>query len=57
MLLNRVRPSWYLGGFCLAWSVVSLLTYLAHDYGSMVACRFILGVTEAPVRLISVPLR
>ncbi|KAK7217286.1 hypothetical protein V2G26_005289 [Clonostachys chloroleuca] len=48
MLLNRVRPSWYLGGFCLAWSVVSLLTYLAHDYGSMVACRFILGVTEAP---------
>lgn len=33
----------------LAWSVVSLLTYLAHDYHSMLVCRFILGITEAPV--------
>jgi MFS family permease len=50
MLLNRVRPSWYMAGFCLAWSIVSLLTYLAHDYATMVVCRFLLGVTEAPVR-------
>lgn len=49
MLINRVRPSWYMAGFCLAWSVVSLVTFLAKDYGSMVALRFILGVTEAPV--------
>ncbi|KAH7353595.1 major facilitator superfamily domain-containing protein [Plectosphaerella cucumerina] len=48
MLLNRVRPSWYMAGFCLAWSIVSLLTYLAHDYATMVVCRFLLGVTEAP---------
>ena len=34
----------------LAWSIVSLLTYLAHDYHSMLVCRFILGITEAPVR-------
>jgi len=33
----------------LAWSVVSLLTYLAHDFHSMLVCRFILGITEAPV--------
>ncbi|KAK7425540.1 hypothetical protein QQZ08_007981 [Neonectria magnoliae] len=48
MILNRVRPSWYMAGFCMAWSVVSLLTFLAHDYGSMVCLRFFLGVTEAP---------
>lgn len=35
----------------LAWSIVSLLTYMANDFGSMLACRFILGITEAPVRL------
>jgi hypothetical protein len=34
----------------LAWSVVSLLTYMAHDYHGMLVCRFILGITEAPVR-------
>lgn len=37
----------------MAWSIVSLLTYLAQDYGGMLACRFILGITEAPVSLLS----
>ncbi|KAK7705878.1 hypothetical protein SLS64_007829 [Diaporthe eres] len=50
MILNRVRPSWYMGCFCMAWSIVCLLTFLAKDFGSMLACRFMLGVTEAPVR-------
>lgn len=40
-----------MAGFCLAWSIVSLVTFLAKDYSSMVALRFILGVTEAPVRI------
>ena len=51
MLLNRVRPSWYMAGFCLLWSIVSLLTFLAKDYSSMLALRFFLGLTEAPVSL------
>lgn len=33
----------------MAWSIVCLLTFLANDFGSMLACRFMLGVTEAPV--------
>lgn len=49
MVLNRVRPSLYMAGFCMAWSVVSLLTYLVQDYSGMVVARFFLGVTEAPV--------
>lgn len=36
----------------MAWSIVSLLTYLAHDYHSMLVCRFILGITEAPVSIV-----
>ncbi|KAF4304818.1 putative mfs transporter protein [Botryosphaeria dothidea] len=48
MILNRVRPSWYMAGFSMAWSVVSLLTYLTHDYKTMLVCRFFLGITEAP---------
>lgn len=48
MILNRVRPSWYMAGFCMAWSIVSLLTFKATSFESMVACRFLLGVTEAP---------
>lgn len=68
MILNRVRPSWFMSGesrvtklcskdhitnltlgFMLAWSVVSLLTYMAKDFHGMLVCRFILGITEAPV--------
>ncbi|TDZ54538.1 putative transporter [Colletotrichum trifolii] len=48
MILNRVRPSWYMAGFCLAWSVVSLLTFKVQSYEGMIACRFFLGITEAP---------
>ncbi|GJC85507.1 putative transporter C1683.12 [Colletotrichum liriopes] len=48
MILNRVRPSWYMAGFMLAWSIISLLTYLAHDFKTMLVCRFLLGITEAP---------
>ncbi|KAI6866924.1 permease of the major facilitator superfamily [Hortaea werneckii] len=49
LLLNfSGRPSWYLGFFVTAWGLVSLLTSQVKDYGDIVACRFILGVVEAP---------
>ena len=48
MILNRIRPSVFMAGFSLAWSVVSLLTYKAKSYESMLVCRFLLGITEAP---------
>jgi hypothetical protein len=40
-----------MAGFAFAWSLVSLLTFLAHDYTSMMVLRFILGIVEAPVSL------
>ncbi|PSN64740.1 MFS transporter-like protein [Corynespora cassiicola Philippines] len=42
------RPSWYLGFFTIAWGLVSALTALVQSFQGMVACRFILGVVEAP---------
>lgn len=49
LLLNYMgRPSLYLGFFTVAWGLVSLLTSQCVNYGGIVACRFILGIVEAP---------
>ena len=48
-VMNHVgRPSIYLGFFTCAWGLVSLLTSQVKNFGGMVACRFILGIVEAP---------
>ncbi|KAL1311813.1 hypothetical protein AAFC00_001892 [Neodothiora populina] len=48
-LLNYAgRPSLYLGFFIVAWGLVSACTSQVQNYGQMVACRFILGLVEAP---------
>jgi MFS family permease len=49
LLLNYMgRPSLYLGFFVTAWGLVSALTSQVKSYGGIVACRFILGLLEAP---------
>ncbi|KAK7954671.1 major facilitator superfamily domain-containing protein [Apiospora saccharicola] len=48
MLITRVQPSAYLAGVMLLWSVLSACTGLVHSYGALVACRFFLGICEAP---------
>ncbi|OJJ29762.1 hypothetical protein ASPWEDRAFT_296638 [Aspergillus wentii DTO 134E9] len=49
LLLNYMgRPSLYLGFFTAAWGLVSALTSQVKGYGGIVACRFILGLVEAP---------
>lgn len=48
-VLNYVsRPSWYLAFFICAWGLVSALTSQVSNYSQIVACRFILGLVEAP---------
>lgn len=42
------RPSWYIGFFVIVWGLVSLLTSQVKNYADIVACRFILGLVEAP---------
>lgn len=63
MMITKVRPSWYMSAWMLIWAAVSgkidlnlnLLsslmagcTALVQNYGGLVACRFFLGITEAP---------
>ncbi|OAP60105.1 hypothetical protein AYL99_05107 [Fonsecaea erecta] len=49
LLLNHLgRPSLYLGFFVIAWGLVSALTSQVKSYGGIVACRFVLGLVEAP---------
>lgn len=49
LLLNYCgRPAWYLGFFIIAWGLVSTLTSQVRSPGAIIACRFILGVVEAP---------
>lgn len=45
LLLNYLgRPSSYIGLFGIAWGLVTLLTSQVKSYGSIAACRFVLGV-------------
>ncbi|KAJ5084878.1 hypothetical protein NUU61_009457 [Penicillium alfredii] len=49
LLLNYMgRPSLYIGFFVCAWGLVSALTSQVKNYGGIVACRFLLGLVEAP---------
>lgn len=49
LLLNYSgRPSLYLGFFVIAWGLVSACTSQVKNYGEIVACRFLLGLVEAP---------
>ncbi|RVX67346.1 hypothetical protein B0A52_09127 [Exophiala mesophila] len=49
LLLNYTgRPSLYIGFFTCAWGLVSACTSQVTTYGGIIACRFILGLVEAP---------
>ncbi|EME42552.1 hypothetical protein DOTSEDRAFT_73412 [Dothistroma septosporum NZE10] len=49
LMLNYCgKPSWYLGFFIIVWGLVSLLTSQVSSPGGIIACRFILGIVEAP---------
>ncbi|KAK2035327.1 major facilitator superfamily transporter [Colletotrichum zoysiae] len=48
MLITRIQPGMYMSAWILVWAVVSGCTALVQNYGGLVACRFFLGITEAP---------
>ena len=37
-----------MSGWMAAWAIVSTLMAVVKDYKGMLACRFVLGITEAP---------
>ncbi|KAJ2979345.1 hypothetical protein NUW58_g7222 [Xylaria curta] len=48
MLVTRLKPSWYLSGWMVAWAIVSTLNCLVKDYHGLLASRLVLGLAEAP---------
>ncbi len=48
MALTRVKPAGFLMGLMLLWSALSILTAFTHNFGQLVAVRFLLGLCEAP---------
>ncbi|KAI5917470.1 major facilitator superfamily transporter [Camillea tinctor] len=48
MLITRIRPGIYMSGWMFVWACVSACTALVNNYEGLVACRFLLGITEAP---------
>ncbi len=39
MILTRVKPSWYMSGWMMAWAIVSTLMAVVKDYHGMLAAR------------------
>ncbi|KAI1377336.1 MFS transporter [Hypoxylon crocopeplum] len=48
MLITRIKPGVYMSGCMFLWAVVSACTASVTSFGGLVACRFFLGVVEAP---------
>ncbi|KAF2827773.1 putative MFS transporter [Ophiobolus disseminans] len=48
LLLTRIKPAYYMAGWMMAWAIVSTCMAFVKNYHGMLACRFVLGVTEAP---------
>jgi MFS family permease len=47
LVLKRFTPSRWIAFLATAWGIVATLTGLVHSFGSLVACRLILGALEA----------
>ncbi|KAH7028837.1 major facilitator superfamily domain-containing protein [Microdochium trichocladiopsis] len=48
MLITKIKPGIYMSSWMVVWAVVSACTALVKNFGGLVACRFFLGITEAP---------
>ncbi|KAF2797059.1 MFS transporter [Melanomma pulvis-pyrius CBS 109.77] len=48
LLLTRIKPAYYMAGWMMMWAIVSTLMAIVKNYHGLLACRFILGITEAP---------
>ncbi|KAL8922097.1 MAG: hypothetical protein Q9208_005407 [Pyrenodesmia sp. 3 TL-2023] len=49
IFLKKLRPARFLSSIAVLWGVVASLTGLTQSYGSLVACRLLLGLAEGPL--------
>lgn len=48
LILTRLPPSIYLGTAMSIWGAISAAQAATHSFSGLIACRFLLGVAEAP---------
>ncbi|CAO1620475.1 unnamed protein product [Sympodiomycopsis kandeliae] len=48
MLITKIKPAPFLCGVMMLWAVISICTAFTTNFAGLVACRFFLGVVEAP---------
>ncbi|EMR62640.1 putative allantoate permease protein [Eutypa lata UCREL1] len=48
LILTRLPPSIYLGTAMSIWGAISAAQAATHSFNGLIACRFLLGVAEAP---------
>lgn len=48
MILSRARPSYWMAGWMAIWSIITALNSIVKDYQGLIACRFFIGIAEAP---------
>ncbi|KAL8947333.1 MAG: hypothetical protein Q9222_006373 [Ikaeria aurantiellina] len=49
IFLKKLRPARFISAIVILWGVVSTLTGLVQNYGSLIACRLLLGLAEGPL--------
>ena len=47
--MKKLRPARFISGIAILWGVIASLTGLTQNYGSLIACRLLLGLAEGPL--------
>jgi MFS family permease len=47
LVLKKFTPSRWIAFITVSWGIVATLTGLVNSYGSLIACRLLLGAVEA----------
>lgn len=47
LVLKKFKPGRYIALITMAWGIIATLSGLVHNFGSMIACRLLLGLFEA----------
>lgn len=47
LILKKFTPSRWIAFITTAWGIIATLTGLVHSFGSLIACRVLLGTVEA----------
>ena len=47
--LKKLRPARFISGIAILWGIIASLTGLTQNYGSLIACRLLLGLAEGPL--------